>query len=63
MDDHINLSRDGVEPSGANDGAGVGSVDCHMWLGTEEAPAVHSYRVEDCGFVGAEDLGIPVAHA
>lgn len=63
MDDHFNVSREGVEGCSANDDAGVGLVDCHIWLGAEDTSAVHFYRVENGGLVRAEDLGIPVPYA
>lgn len=63
VNDHFNVSREGVEGGRADDGAGVGFTDCHMRLGAEETCAVYFYSVEDGGFVGAEDLDIPVRHA
>ena len=63
MDDHINVSRECVESGSANDDVGVAFADGHMWLGAEEAAAVHSDRVENGGLVRAEDLGIPVRDA
>ena len=63
MNNHFNLSREGVESGCADDGAGVGFVDCHMWLGAEETSVIHFYCVEDCGFVRPEDVDIPVRHA
>ena len=52
-----------MEGGRADDCASVSLVDCHVWLGAEKTSFVYLYRVEDCGFVGAEDLGIAVRYA
>ena len=63
MDDHFDVPSKGVKGRLADDGAGVGFVDCHMWLGAEKTSGVHFYRIEDSGFVGVEDLGVVMRHA
>lgn len=62
-DSNFDASRHGEEIKSANDDAGVGFVDCHMWLGDVEKSKVHFHRVENGGLVWAEDLGILVPHA
>ena len=63
VDDHVSLFGPGVEGDGANDGAGVSPVDCHIRLGAEETFAAHFYRVEDGSFVRAEDTGTLLRYA
>ena len=52
-----------MEGDGANDGAGVVSVDRHVWLGAKQTSAIRFDGVEDGGFVGTEDVNLPVQHA
>ena len=52
-----------MEGDGANDGASVVSVDRHVWLGAKWTSAIGFDGVEDGGFVGTEDVNLPVQHA
>lgn len=63
VNDHLNVSRERVKGGRADDGVGVGFVDCHIWPGAEKTTGAYFYRVEDSGFVGPEDLDIPMRHA
>ena len=62
VDNHLNVSREGVEGGRTDNGTGVGFVDYYIWHGAKETSGIHFNRVKDGNFVGAENLGIVVRH-